>query len=100
MNKPLKSVAAIGDDAYLILCECTDDDHNLSVYFDVDDNLVTVYLKPSITHPRTIWEKLSIIWKLIWDDKVDFGHEIVLDKQGMTNVSKLFTAVAERMKDV
>ena len=100
MTEPLKSVVKLCDSMYMVVCECIHDDHNLTIHVNVDDNLVTLFMKPSFLPRQTFIQRIKHAWRYIIKGEADLEHEIILDKEAMQNTTELFKTVTASMKDV
>ena len=76
-------------ESYSVECDCTDPNHAIHVWLEVDDQfeellVVTFFTEQTLT-PKTFLDRLKMIWKLVTGRNVALSQELILGPQAAYN---------------
>lgn len=91
---PAKGIRKETDDSYSVGCECTDDDHSITIWFDRnkefgEDVEVVFYVNSFTAKNMKLWARIKMALKLVFYGYTEMQSSIILSKQSAVNFAGL-----------
>ena len=103
---PAEGIRKENYDSYSLGCQCTDDDHAISIWFDREDDErltdveVTFYISSHTARGLNIFERIKGAFNLVFFGYTEMQQSIILSEQSAQNFAGLLLDKSQFKKTV